>query len=269
MMATHNLPDGEWLVSGGLLYRLKDGTNCDEINVTMAGGSRDDLPRNCVASYLQGVIAKSAQATAAAPSAQQAAGSIDTGELRRLAEAATPGEWHWGGSGEHNGIEPIGKPHCSLAESLPAGTLVYLAAPVSGQSASIANDKQFKLLLAKSQDAAIVAQYAQFDKPSSDAFDAAELALVQFIDSRQRSEDSRARPDFFKGAPVEVCNEHGHIYSAVVTRSETRWSADQKPYIYYRVRAEGETTDNVIVASAIISKPPALASTTPQKANNE
>lgn len=28
-----------------------------------------------------------------APSAQQAAGSIDTGELRRLAEAATPGPW--------------------------------------------------------------------------------------------------------------------------------------------------------------------------------
>lgn len=31
----------DWLIDGGLLYRLNDrGTNCDEINVTMAGNSR-------------------------------------------------------------------------------------------------------------------------------------------------------------------------------------------------------------------------------------
>ncbi|NHZ94600.1 DUF551 domain-containing protein [Massilia sp. CCM 8734] len=32
-----------------------------------------------------------------------------------------------GGTGERNGIEPIGKAHCSLAEELEAGTLLYIA----------------------------------------------------------------------------------------------------------------------------------------------
>lgn len=55
---THDLPDGKWLISGGLLYRLKDGANCDEINVAMAGGSRDTLNRECVAEYLLKVISE-------------------------------------------------------------------------------------------------------------------------------------------------------------------------------------------------------------------
>jgi len=29
-------------INGGLIYRLKDGANCDEINVTMVDGSRAD-----------------------------------------------------------------------------------------------------------------------------------------------------------------------------------------------------------------------------------
>lgn len=36
----------DWLMDGGLLYRLNDrGTNCDEINVTMAGGLRTEAAR--------------------------------------------------------------------------------------------------------------------------------------------------------------------------------------------------------------------------------
>lgn len=36
----------DWLIDGGLLYRLNDrGTNCDEINVTMAGGLRTEAAR--------------------------------------------------------------------------------------------------------------------------------------------------------------------------------------------------------------------------------
>ena len=36
----------DWLIEGGLLYRLNDeGTNCDEINVTMAGGLRTEAAR--------------------------------------------------------------------------------------------------------------------------------------------------------------------------------------------------------------------------------
>lgn len=37
-----------WQIAGSLLYRLTDGPrpqNCDEINVTMANGSREDAPR--------------------------------------------------------------------------------------------------------------------------------------------------------------------------------------------------------------------------------
>lgn len=48
-------PNGQWLRSGGLLYRLTDGPhpeNCDEINVTMVDGSRDDKPRAARAQML-------------------------------------------------------------------------------------------------------------------------------------------------------------------------------------------------------------------------
>jgi hypothetical protein len=37
----------DWLIVDGLLYRLNEyGVNCDEINVTMANGSRKDGSRN-------------------------------------------------------------------------------------------------------------------------------------------------------------------------------------------------------------------------------
>ena len=47
-----------------------------------------------------------------------------------------------GGSGERNGIEPIGKAHHSLAESLPAGTILYLAATAAQPIAPAADDEQ-------------------------------------------------------------------------------------------------------------------------------
>ncbi|OJA71089.1 hypothetical protein BGV72_31550 [Burkholderia ubonensis] len=48
-----------WLQSGGLLYRLTDERrpqNRDEINVTMANGSRDDAPRAARASEILALI---------------------------------------------------------------------------------------------------------------------------------------------------------------------------------------------------------------------
>jgi hypothetical protein len=43
--------NAEWLISGSLLYRLTDDSrpeNCDEINVTMADGSREAGPRGAL-----------------------------------------------------------------------------------------------------------------------------------------------------------------------------------------------------------------------------
>ncbi|WP_198389683.1 Lar family restriction alleviation protein [Burkholderia ubonensis] len=57
--AKHPDADG-WLQSGGLLYRLTDERhpqNRDEINVTMANGSRDDAPRAARASEILALIA--------------------------------------------------------------------------------------------------------------------------------------------------------------------------------------------------------------------
>ncbi|KWN77096.1 hypothetical protein [Burkholderia stagnalis] len=53
-----------WLQSGGLLYRLTGEPrpqNRDEINVTMANGSRDDAPRAARASQILALIAKAQQ----------------------------------------------------------------------------------------------------------------------------------------------------------------------------------------------------------------
>lgn len=61
MKPTHNLPDGEWLVSGGLIYRLRDGVNCDEINVAMVDGSRDTDHRHGKANALLALLATTVQ----------------------------------------------------------------------------------------------------------------------------------------------------------------------------------------------------------------
>ena len=48
-----------WLQDGSLLYRLTDGRqpqNRDEINVTMAGGYRDEQDRAAMASALLGMM---------------------------------------------------------------------------------------------------------------------------------------------------------------------------------------------------------------------
>lgn len=55
-----------WLIDGSLLYRLEDGINCDEINVTQAGGSRDLVIRGFTAKALLDLIAKPKQAEAPA-----------------------------------------------------------------------------------------------------------------------------------------------------------------------------------------------------------
>lgn len=51
----------DWQVDGGLVYRLKNGVNCDEINVTMANGSRGNDERYAAASAV--LVAISALAT--------------------------------------------------------------------------------------------------------------------------------------------------------------------------------------------------------------
>jgi len=50
---------GEWLVSGGLVYRLtkeRCPQNCDEVNVTMVNGSRDDGMRNSKAIQIAAML---------------------------------------------------------------------------------------------------------------------------------------------------------------------------------------------------------------------
>ncbi|KVU10694.1 hypothetical protein WK62_05380 [Burkholderia ubonensis] len=64
-------PDADgWLQSGGLLYRLTDERrpqNRDEINVTMANGSRDDAPRAARASEILALIARAQQPSGEVP----------------------------------------------------------------------------------------------------------------------------------------------------------------------------------------------------------
>lgn len=53
-----------WLRAGSLLYRLTDEPrpqNCDEVNVTMADGSREDGPRAARARQLMGLLEDSAK----------------------------------------------------------------------------------------------------------------------------------------------------------------------------------------------------------------
>ncbi|MBB3010693.1 hypothetical protein [Cupriavidus alkaliphilus] len=50
--------DSVWLRAGGLVYRLKHGFNCDEINVAMVDGSRDDLVREQRAEWLRAALAQ-------------------------------------------------------------------------------------------------------------------------------------------------------------------------------------------------------------------
>lgn len=57
-----------WLRSGSLLYRLTDESrpeNCDEINVTMADGSRESEPREKRALQLLGMLGQNAKLTEA------------------------------------------------------------------------------------------------------------------------------------------------------------------------------------------------------------
>lgn len=67
-------------------------------------------------------------------------------------------------------------------------------------------------------------------------------------------------PSFYKKDRVEVRNPFGHIYSGVITKAETRWGADKRPYVIYQVRADGEKTSSQVVPSQImtIAAPAAL-----------
>jgi len=72
---------GEWLQSGGLLYRLTDERhpqNCDEINVTMADGSRDNAARAARASEILALL------TAPPPAAAR-------GDVRGLGQSVVAG----------------------------------------------------------------------------------------------------------------------------------------------------------------------------------
>ena len=79
--AQYHQPDG-WLQDGSLLYRLTDERqpqNRDEINVTMAGGSRDERDRAAMASALLGMTrerAAAARLIAAAPELLEALQSV-------------------------------------------------------------------------------------------------------------------------------------------------------------------------------------------------
>lgn len=52
-----SVPRDGWLIDRGLIYRLKNGANCDEINVTMVDGSRDDERCNLAATEILEVLA--------------------------------------------------------------------------------------------------------------------------------------------------------------------------------------------------------------------
>lgn len=56
----------KWLQSVGLLYRLSGGKNCDEINVTMAYGSRQDVARADRAATVKAILENHDYLTASA-----------------------------------------------------------------------------------------------------------------------------------------------------------------------------------------------------------
>lgn len=57
--------DSDWMLDRGLIYRLNDqGANCDEINVTMAHGSRSNDARYAAASQLLAMLARQQAAPA-------------------------------------------------------------------------------------------------------------------------------------------------------------------------------------------------------------
>ncbi len=68
-----------------------------------------------------------------------------------------------------------------------------------------------------------------------------------------------AMPIYFKGDRIEIKNQYGAFYKATVIKPETRWSDDRKPYVYYRVLPDGETTTNIIPCSMVYA---AIASST-------
>lgn len=51
----------------------------------------------------------------------------------------------------------------------------------------------------------------------------------------EASEGRSPYPKYWKGDKVEVVNEHGHFYKAVINRPETRWSAEREPFVGYMV----------------------------------
>ena len=55
-MATDDSPDGVWLRDGSLVYKLKNGVNCDEINISMVNGSRNPEQRELQASIMQHML---------------------------------------------------------------------------------------------------------------------------------------------------------------------------------------------------------------------
>jgi len=161
----------DWLIVDSLLYRLNEyDVNCDEINVTMAGGSRKEAPR------------------------------------------------------------------AERAKQLLAMLAARAAAPVSGQGASI-DTPEFRDLL-----------YACYAETHGHK---AQDALVQFIDSRPRSEDSRAK--VLEAA--ELCEAEA---------AKTRVKAAEN-----NSRASDMAFGRMSAAEDLAAAIRALASTTPPKADNE
>jgi hypothetical protein len=78
-------------------------------------------------------------------------------------------------------------------------------------------------------------------------------ATTQPIDGQDvRKPLTDGRPEFYKHDRVRVINEHGHIFTGVVTKSETRWAADRKPYVFYTVRPDGARhTPSIFPASSV------------------
>lgn len=133
------LPDGEWLVSGGLLYRLKDGVNCDEINVTMAAGVRDDAVRQAVAVRLQGLMAALSQPILSAGVAGDEPKVIDIGHGATLQrQTKTTGAVAWLMYNEHGLVRSLNALETQLVEAALRAALAsaqpVAAMPEAGQS---------------------------------------------------------------------------------------------------------------------------------------
>jgi hypothetical protein len=89
--ASASLPTTGWKLIDGLLYRLNEkGANCDEISVTMANGSRDNLVRNIAASAILDALTKSGNlaTTASTEPADAVHQNVDT--LIAAQDAAYP-----------------------------------------------------------------------------------------------------------------------------------------------------------------------------------